>query len=111
MVKNIFVRKKDGTLEIFKIEKIINAVSKSSKRILHDFTEEEKSVLKNSVKEYVKEYITKKYDSDADEAEIPIAVMHSIVEMSLDKVDTRIAKSYRDYRNYKTSFVEMLDDI
>ena len=111
MVKNIFVRKKDGTLEIFKIEKIINAVSKSSKRILHDFTEEEKSVLKNSVKEYIKEYITKKYDSDADEAEIPIAVMHSIVEMSLDKVDTRIAKSYRDYRNYKTSFVEMLDDI
>ena len=111
MIKNIFVRKKDGTLEIFKIEKIINAVSKSSKRILHDFTEEEKSVLKNSVKEYIKEYITKKYDSDADEAEIPIAVMHSIVEMSLDKVDTRIAKSYRDYRNYKTSFVEMLDDI
>lgn len=111
MVKNIFVRKKDGTLEIFKIEKIINAVSKSSKRILHDFTEEEQSVLKNSVKEYIKEYITKKYDSDADEAEIPIAVMHSIVEMSLDKVDTRIAKSYRDYRNYKTSFVEMLDDI
>ncbi len=111
MIKNIFVRKKDGTLEIFKIDKVISAVSKSSKRILHDFSEEEKSVLKNSVKEYVKEYITKKYDSDADEAEIPISVMHSIVEMSLDKVDTRIAKSYRDYRNYKTSFVEMLDDI
>ena len=31
--------------------------------------------------------------------------------MSLDQIDPKIAKSYREYRDYKTSFVHMLDDV
>lgn len=32
--------------------------------------------------------------------DIPVAVMHNIVEQVLDKYDPRIATSYRNYRNY-----------
>ena len=33
--------------------------------------------------------------------EIPIPVMHNIVESALEQVKPVVAKSYRDYRNYK----------
>ena len=32
-------------------------------------------------------------------------------EGALDKVNPLVAKSYRDYRNYKQDFVRMLDDV
>ena len=46
-----------------------------------------------------------------DQELIPIAQMHNIVEGALDKVNPLVAKSYRDYRNYKQDFVRMLDDV
>ncbi|MBR6542682.1 MAG: anaerobic ribonucleoside-triphosphate reductase, partial [Anaerotignum sp.] len=42
---------------------------------------------------------------------IPIAQMHNIVESALEKVKPEVAKSYRDYRNYKQDFVKMLDEV
>ena len=33
------------------------------------------------------------------------------MEGALDKVNPLVAKSYRDYRNYKQDFVRMLDDV
>ncbi len=43
--------------------------------------------------------------------EVPIPVMHNIVESALEDVKPIVAKSYRDYRNYKQDFVRMLDDV
>ena len=43
--------------------------------------------------------------------EIPIPIMHTIVESALEQVKPIVAKSYRDYRNYKQDFVRMLDDV
>lgn len=37
----LYVVKKDGTREIFNVEKIINAVNKSAARILYKFSEDE----------------------------------------------------------------------
>lgn len=37
--------------------------------------------------------------------------MHNLVEGALDHVNPAVAKSYRDYRNYKTDFVKMLDEV
>ncbi len=45
------------------------------------------------------------------ETEIPIAQMHHIVEYALEGVNPLVAKSYRDYRNYKQDFVQMLDEV
>ena len=37
--------------------------------------------------------------------------MHNIVEGALERVNPQVAKSYRDYRNYKQDFVQMLDEV
>ena len=37
--------------------------------------------------------------------------MHNIVEGALEKVNPAVAKSYRDYRNYKTDFIHMMDEV
>ena len=46
-----------------------------------------------------------------DTDQIPIPVMHNIVESALEEVKPVVAKSYRDYRNYKQDFVRMMDDV
>ena len=94
--------KKDGTREIFNVQKVIDAVGKSAYRALTKFTEDEKKFICQNVIERVDEL-------DVDE--IPIPVMHNIVESALEEVKPIVAKSYRDYRNYKQDFVRMLDDV
>jgi len=94
--------KKDGTFEDFNVQKVIDAVGKSAYRALTKFTEEEKRFICQKVVERVNEL-------EGDE--IPIPVMHNIVESALEEVKPIVAKSYRDYRNYKQDFVRMLDDV
>ena len=100
--KDIKVIKKDGSLENFNVQKVINAVGKSAYRALTKFTEEEK--------EHICKYVVDKVD-DLDTTEIPIPIMHNIVESALEDVKPIVAKSYRDYRNYKQDFVRMMDDV
>ena len=96
------VIKKDNTREEFNVQKVINAVGKSAYRALTDFTDEEKRRICESVVNKVNEM---------EGNEIPIPVMHNIVESALEDVKPIVAKSYRDYRNYKQDFVRMLDDV
>jgi len=100
--REVKVIKKDGTLEPFNVQKVINAVGKSAYRALTDFAREEKEHICQQVIDYVNEM---------DETEIPIPVMHNIVESALESVKPIVAKSYRDYRNYKQDFVRMMDDV
>lgn len=99
---DVMVIKKDGTLEAFNVVKVINAVGKSAYRALTEFTEEEKDYICRCVVDKVNELNCK---------EIPIPVMHNIVESALEEVKPIVAKSYRDYRNYKQDFVRMMDDV
>ncbi len=94
--------KKDGTREDFNVQKVIDAVGKSAYRALTKFSEEEKAFICQKVVDRVNEL-------DVDE--IPIPIMHNIVESALEEVKPIVAKSYRDYRNYKQDFVRMLDDV
>ena len=96
------VVKKDGTKETFNVEKIIRAVNKSASRILYKFSEEEIR--------FICEFAQKKAESLGKEG-IDIQDMHNIVEGALDQVNPAVAKSYRDYRNYKKDFVHMMDDV
>ncbi len=96
------VVKKDGTLENFNVQKVVDAGYKSACRVLITFTEQEEKFICQFVEERVAELgIT----------EIQIAQMHNIVEGALDRVNPTVAKSYRDYRNYKQDFVQMLDEV
>ena len=102
MVGMIKVVKKDGTKEDFNVQKVVVAVNKSAYRALITFTQEELDFICQFVEEKVKEMqIT----------EVPIATMHNIVEGALERVNPIVAKSYRDYRNYKQDFVQMLDEV
>ena len=96
------VIKKDGILEDFNPEKILKAVGKSAERVMASLTKEDEDKLLRSVAEYVAAY-----DGNA----VPVAEMHHMVEASLDKVNPQVAKSYREYRNYKQDFVHMLDEV
>ncbi len=98
----VYVIKKDGTRETFNVEKIINAVNKSAARILYQFSEEEIG--------FICKFAQEKAESLGKEG-IEIQEMHNIVEGALDRVNPDVAKSYRDYRNYKKDFVHMMDDV
>ena len=96
------VIKKDGTLEDFNVQKVVDAVNKSANRVLITFTEEEERFICQFVEERVAELGIEK---------VAIAQMHNIVEGALERVNPTVAKSYRDYRNYKQDFVQMLDEV
>ena len=100
--RDVCVVKKDGSKEAFNVQKVINAVGKSAYRALTKFTTEEECRICQDVVDKVNEM---------DMDEIPIPVMHNIVENALEQVKPVVAKSYRDYRNYKQDFVRMLDDV
>jgi ribonucleoside-triphosphate reductase len=100
--ESIFIIKKDNTKEAFNVQKVITAVKKSAYRVMYDFTEEEI--------DYICKFVTSKCEK-MDNAYIPIAQMHNVVEGALDHVNPAVAKSYRDYRNYKQDFVQMLDEV
>ncbi len=98
----IKVIKKDGSVEAFNVQKVVDAVGKSAYRALTNFTEEERK--------QICEFVIKKVN-ELEQDEIPIPIMHNIVESALEQVKPIVAKSYRDYRNYKQDFVRMLDDV
>ncbi len=100
--KNVYVVKKDGSKEAFNVQKVISAVGKSAYRALTKFTEDEKK--------HICQYVIEKVN-ELESDEVPIPVMHNIVESALEQVKPVVAKSYRDYRNYKQDFVRMLDDV
>jgi len=102
----VFVVKKDGTLQPYCTEKIVNAVTKSASRAMVTFSDEEMKAITDSVMGYVNEH----YGNAQDTIHVPIAFMHNSVESSLERINPAVAKSYRDYRNYKQDFIHLMDD-
>ena len=98
----IYVIKKDGTREEFDPQKIVKAVNKSAARILYTFSPEEKDFICRFAQEHA---------DSLGKNEIEIQEMHNIVEGALERVNPAVAKSYRDYRNYKLDFIHMMDDV
>ena len=98
----MYVIKKDGTREEFNVDKIIAAVNKSAARILYKFSEDEILYICTFAKERAEAM---------DKEGISIPEMHNIVEGALEHVNPNVAKSYRDYRNYKQDFIHMMDDV
>lgn len=100
--KVVQVIKKDGSNEEFNVQKVIIAIEKSAYRALTKFTDEEKQRMCKIVIDKVDEL---------GYTEVPISIMHNIVESALEDIKPIVAKSYRDYRNYKQDFVHMLDEV
>ena len=102
IASKIVVIKKDGTREDYNFQKIINAVKKSAGRVMISLSDEDF----NDLAEYVESEL-----ANLNSKEVNIAQMHDIVESALEDVSPKIARSYRNYRNYKKDFVHMLDKV
>ena len=101
-LNNIVIIKKDGTKEKYNIEKVVEAIKKSATRMLVEFTDKEIRDICNFVNKSV---------LDMNKDSVEIAQMHNIVESALQALSPEVAESYRNYRNYKTDFVHMLDKV
>lgn len=98
------VIKKDGTLEDYSEQKIIDACNKAARRAMVNLSSAEYSIILNDVWQSICE----NYDEDSD---IEIYDMHNIVEAVLEEDFPKVAKCYKEYRNYKKDFVHMMDKV
>lgn len=94
--------KKDGTIEEYNVQKIINAVNKAASRVMINLSNEDYVKICDLVYEKL---------SEQELVNAEVVQMHNAVEFALDDFNPLIAKSYRDYRNYKQDFVHMLDKV
>ena len=102
-ILNWKVIKKDGALEDYDVQKIINACSKSASRALDDLTNDDYLKICNRVEEII---IEENYGD-----EIPVYDMHNIVEHALMELYPNTGRQYIEYRNYKKNFVRMMDEV
>ncbi len=96
------VIKKDGTYEDYNEQKIINACNKAARRAMVELKNEDYQLICNTVWE-------KLVENDLEETEI--YEMHNIVEAVLEELYPKVAKMYKEYRNYKKDFVHMMDKV
>lgn len=98
------VIKKDGTLEEYSEQKIINAINKSAQRENYSFTQNEYSIICNRVLNEIDE---ENFEND----EVPVGFIHNIVEKTLLDLFPKVGYQYQQYRNYKLDFVHMMDTV
>lgn len=97
---NIYVIKKDGQRQPFDAAKICAAITKSAERVMVPLTKDDYDFVCRHVIEHL-----------SHNSEIDISDMHNLVECALEDLNPKVAKSYKDYRNYKKDFVHMFDEI
>ena len=98
----IQIVKKDKSLQNFNPNKIVDAIRKSADRACVKLTQKQEAAVVDYVCKFLIEH---------GQEEIEVAKLHNIVENALDEVDPKVAKCYRDYRNYKTNFFSMIDKV
>ena len=96
------VIKKDGTLETYNEQKIINACNKAANRAMISLSDKDYQIICNAVWD-------KLVENDLEDTEI--YEMHNIVESVLEEYYPLVAKMYKEYRNYKKDFVHMMDKV
>ena len=92
--------KKNGKIEEFDGSKIVNAIKKSADRVMVSCTEDENNLVVNGVLEKIR-----------DRECVKVSELHNLVELSLMNVNPTVGQAYKHYRDYKKSFVGMLDDV
>ena len=97
------VSKKDNTVEDWNNQKIINAVNKAASRVMVNLTEEDFINICDNVEEVILQ--------QGIEDIVTVEDMHNAVEEVLSDVNPNVAESYRNYRNYKSDFIHMLDKV
>lgn len=94
----IVVKKKNGVVEPFNVDKIKRAIRKSAERVLVSFTDEDENKIVKLVLTAI----------DGVNTIITVDILHNLVEGALEEVAPKVAKSYRDFRNYKNKEHDMM---
>lgn len=106
-MNDIKIIKKNGTLEDFNGDKIVAAISKSANRV--------GITLSNFDSSWIVIRVIEKILNKSLEKSLPISIevakIHNIVEEVLNSIYPKVAQSYKEYRNYKTDFASMLDEV
>ena len=97
----IKVLKKNGGVESFNGEKIRRAIRKSATRVCVNLEGKDENKVVNNIKNQLK----------YSETPVPVNTIHNMVETQLDLINPRIAKSYREYRDNRAQFANMLDKV
>lgn len=99
--RKIMIIKRNGNLEAFDPEKIKRAVCSSAERVMVDLTEEAQDEIVELVKKLLGTQTTNP----------TVEQLHSCCEAALERVNPLVAKSYREYRDYKREIVHILDKV
>ena len=97
----IRIVKRNGYIEDFNPEKIREAVITSADRVMVSLTDEALDEVILIVRKLLKTQTTNP----------TIDQVHSCVEAALEQVNPLVAKSYREYRDYKKDIVHILDKL
>lgn len=101
MTKEIMVIKKNGNLEKFDPERVKKAVVASAERVMVDLTEEALDAIVARVLELL----------HTQTSNPTVEQLHSCCEIALEDINPLVAKSYREYRDYKKEIVHILDKV
>lgn len=104
ILTNFKVIKKDGTLEDFNTQKIIEAVNKSAGRDNFNFKDSDYQLICNAVLAEIEE-------EDFENNEVSVDFIHNVVEKTLLNNFPSVGRQYQQYRNYKLDFVHMMDKV
>lgn len=96
------VIKKDGTLEDYNEQKIIDATNKAASRAMIKLKNEDYEKICNAVWDVLVE-------NDLEDTEV--YDMHNIVESVLSELYPKVGECYKEYRNYKKDFIHMMDKV
>lgn len=99
--KKILIIKRNGNLEEFDPERIKKAVTTSAERVMVDLTDE----ALDEIVEIVRKLLNTQTSNPTVEQ------VHSCCEAALEQVNPLVAKSYREYRDYKKDIVHILDEV
>ena len=98
-LKKIMIIKKNGNLEEFDPERVKAACSSSAERVMVDLTDAALDKIVKLVRELL----------ETQTSNPTVEQVHSCCEIALERVNPLVAKSYREYRDYKREIVHILD--
>lgn len=101
MEKDIMVVKRNGNLEKFDSSRIKKAVTSSAERVMVNLTDEALDRIVLKVRELL----------ETQTSNPTVEQVHSCCEAALETINPLVAKSYREYRDYKKDIVHILDKV
>ncbi len=101
MAREIMVIKKNGNLEKFDPDRVKMAVTASAERVMVDLTDEALDKIVSKVIELL----------ETQTSNPTVEQLHSCLEVALESINPLVAKSYREYRDYKKDLNQILGKV